>query len=193
MAYNTGSNGCEYSVTFEIAPPLAVRPGIPFTIPVIVAVRLLSNQVSDHVQLVAHASLRNENHTAAIGLTGPLTSSVRSRNGNTTSGYARLSPLSIAQPGRYRLRVILGAASYNGVTTKVYIDSGVIDVHSRADTVQRPSKYLYIGMELGRSTADNIQVQCRCPNFSVWLVRISIFRWRILRRGRMQRNGWIDG
>ena len=158
MVYNTGSNGREYSVTFEIAPPPAVHPGISFTIPVIVAVRPLSNQVSNHVQLVAHASLRNEDLTAAIGLTGALTSSVRSCNGNTTSGYVRLSPLSIAQPGRYRLRVMLGAASYNGVTTKEYVDSGVIHVHSGADTVQRPSKYPHTGMELGRLIADNIQV-----------------------------------
>lgn len=140
MVYNPGSNGCEFSLSFEISPPQAVRPGVPFTIPVIVSVRPLSNQGSSHVQLVAHASLRNENLTAATGLTGTLTSSVRSRDGNTTSGYARLSPLCIAQPGRYRLRVMLGAASYNGVTTKEYVDSGVIHVHSGAPAVQRPCK-----------------------------------------------------
>lgn len=140
MVYNPDNSGREYGVTFEITPPAAVRPGVPFTLPVIVAVRPSSNLTASHVQLVAHASLRNENLTVATGLTGALTSSVRSRNGNTTSGYATLSPLCISQPGRYRLRVMLGVASYNGVTTKEYIDSGVIHVHSGADAVQRPSK-----------------------------------------------------
>lgn len=92
--------------------------------------------------MVAHASLRSETGTAAAtGLAGTLTSSVRSRNGNTTSGFAKFSPLSIAQPGRYRIRVILGAASHSGVTIKEYVDSGVIHVQAGAEAVQRPSTY----------------------------------------------------
>ena len=135
-----GSPSREFGVSFEIAPPAAVRPKTPFTVPVIVAVRPLSAQASSQTNLVMHASLRNENNTAATGLTGTVTSSVRSRHGNTSSGYASFSSLRIGQPGRYRLRVMLGAASHSGVTTKEYIDSGVIHVHSAADAVQRPCK-----------------------------------------------------
>lgn len=139
-----GSSSREYGITFEITPPTSVRPGAPFTIPVVVAVRALSAQASSQSNLVVHASLRNENHSAAAGLTGTLTSSVRSRHGNTSSGYANFSSLRIGQPGRYRLRVMLGAASHSGVTTKEYIDSGVIHVHSAADAVQRPGKSVNI-------------------------------------------------
>ena len=53
---------------------------------------------------------------------------------------------------------MLDVASYNGVTAKEYVDSGVIHVHSGADAMQRPSKYPHTGMKSGRSTADNIQV-----------------------------------
>ncbi|GIJ89042.1 hypothetical protein Asppvi_007971 [Aspergillus pseudoviridinutans] len=153
-----GSSSREFGITFEIEPPAAVRPGTPFTLPVVVAVRPVGNQVNPAVQqMVAHASLRSETGAAAAtGLAGTLTSSVRSRNGNTTSGFAKFSPLSIAQPGRYRIRVILGAASQSGVTTKEYVDSGVIDVHAGAEAVQRPTP-LQIS-KLQAMTAENIDI-----------------------------------
>jgi len=136
---STASSSCEYSLTFEIEPPPSARPGKPFGIPVIVAVRPVSNQTTNPAQqFVAHASLRNENHSpATMQLTGTLTSSVCSRNGNTVPGYARFNSLCIGQSGRYRIRVMLGAASYVGVTTKEYVDSAVIHVHPSADGVQR--------------------------------------------------------
>ncbi|KAH1492697.1 hypothetical protein LV164_001636 [Aspergillus fumigatus] len=153
-----GSSSREFGITFEIEPPAAVRPGTPFTLPVIVAVRPVGNLVNPAVQhMVAHASLRSETGTAAAtGLAGTLTSSVRSRNGNTTSGFAKFSPLSIAQPGRYRIRVILGAASHSGVTIKEYVDSGVIHVHAGAEAVQRPTD-LQIS-KLQAMTAENIDI-----------------------------------
>ena len=54
-------------------------------------------------------------------------------------GYAEFSPVTISQPGRYRLRAMLGAASQNGVMTKEFIDSNVIQVESGAPATQRPS------------------------------------------------------
>lgn len=137
-----GSSSREYGVSFEIAPPAAVRPGTPFTLPVIVAVRPVGNaRVSPTQQLVVNISLRNEAGTAAVpGLIGTLTSSVRSRNGNTNNGYGRFSPLTITQPGQYRLRVMLGAATAGGITTREYVDSGVINVHTGAAASQRPGK-----------------------------------------------------
>ncbi|KAB8077230.1 hypothetical protein BDV29DRAFT_199196 [Aspergillus leporis] len=138
---NTGSSSREYGITFECAPPAAVRPGVPFTLPVIVAVRAVGTPRDSSVQqLVVNVSLRNEAGNAPCpGLTGTLTSSIRSRSGNTTSGYGRFSRLTIAQPGRYRLRVMLGAASASGLTTRNYVDSGVIDVHAGSPAVQRPT------------------------------------------------------
>jgi hypothetical protein len=92
--------------------------------------------------MVAYASLRSESGAvAATGLLGTLTSSVRNRNRNTTSGFAKFSPMSVVQPGRYRIRVILGAASHSGVTTKEYVNWGAIHVHAGAEAVQRPSTY----------------------------------------------------
>lgn len=137
---DSGSSSREYGMTFEIAPPAAVRPGTPFTLPVIVAVRPAgSTRASPTQQLVVNISLRNEAGTTAVpGLIGTLTSSVRSRNGNTNNGYGRFSPLTITQPGRYRLRVMLGAATASGVTTREYVDSGVIHVHGGAAPSQRP-------------------------------------------------------
>ncbi|RHZ45349.1 uncharacterized protein CDV56_103369 [Aspergillus thermomutatus] len=153
-----GSSSREFGITFEIEPPTAVRPGTPFTLPVVVAVRPAGNPGNQAVQhMVAHASLRSETGAvAATGLTGTLTSSVRSRNGNTTSGFAKFSPLSIARPGRYRIRVILGAASHSGVTTKEYVDSGVIHVHAGAEAVQHPTP-LQIS-KLQSLTAENIDI-----------------------------------
>ncbi|KAL4897982.1 hypothetical protein BDV59DRAFT_198233 [Aspergillus ambiguus] len=137
---DSGSSSREYGITFEIGPPSAVRPGVPFTLPVIAAVRPVGSSAGGGSvqQLVMHASLRNEAGPVP-GLTGTLTSSVRSRLGNTTSGYARFSPLVIAAPGRYRLRVMLGAASAGGVTTRAYVDSGIIQVHPGAAPSQRPT------------------------------------------------------
>ncbi|KAF7595374.1 hypothetical protein BBP40_006367 [Aspergillus hancockii] len=136
-----GSSSREYSITFECAPPAAVRPGVPFTLPVIVAVCAVGTPRDSSVQhLVVNVSLRNEAGNAPCpGLAGTLTSSVRSRLGNTTSGYGKFNRLTIAQPGRYRLRVMLGAASASGVTTRDYVDSGVIDVHAGAPAAQRPT------------------------------------------------------
>ncbi|GES57294.1 hypothetical protein ATEIFO6365_0001058200 [Aspergillus terreus] len=138
---DSASSSREYGLTFEIGPPTAVRPGVPFTLPVVVGVRPVGGGAAGAgsvQQLVMHASLRNETGPAP-GLTGTLTSSVRSRIGNTTSGYARFSPLVIAAPGRYRLRVMLGAASAGGVTTRAYTDSGIIQVHAAAAPSQRPT------------------------------------------------------
>lgn len=137
---DSASSSREYGLTFEIGPPAAVRPGVPFTLPVVVGVRPVASAAGagSVQQLVMHASLRND-AAPAPGLTGTLTSSVRSRIGNTTSGYARFSPLVIAAPGRYRLRVMLGAASAGGVTTRAYVDSGIIQVHAAAAPSQRPS------------------------------------------------------
>ncbi|PWY71707.1 hypothetical protein BO70DRAFT_298200 [Aspergillus heteromorphus CBS 117.55] len=125
---DAGSSSREYGMSFEVAPAASVPLGAPVTLPVVVGVRpVVASRGA--VQLVAHASLRNEAGSApASGLTGVLTSSVRSRNGNTTSGYARFGPLKFTQPGRYRLRIMLGATSSNGVTTKEFVDSGVIQV-----------------------------------------------------------------
>lgn len=154
---NSGSSSREYGITFECAPPSAVRPGVPLTLPVIVAVRPVGAPRDSSVQqLVVNVSLRNESGTAACpGLTGTLTSSVRSRHGNTTTGFGKFSRLTIAQPGRYRLRVMLGAASANGVTTRDYIDSAVIEVHAGAPAAQRPSELTTSSMArytlLGRS------------------------------------------
>lgn len=130
----------EYSLTFETTPPTAARPGLPFTIPVIVSVRPIGTPAQNVQHLVVNASLRDETGTsAAAGLSGNLTASVRSRADTAMSGYAKFSALTISRPGKYRLRVMLGAASYNGVVTKEYVDSGVIHVHAAAPAGQRPS------------------------------------------------------
>jgi len=134
----------EFSLTFETTPAAAVRPNLPFTIPVIVAVRPIGTP--KNVQhLVVNASLRDEAGTSpAVGLTGSLTASVTSRAGTATSGYAKFTTLAISQPGKYRLRVMLGAATVNGVVTKEFVDSGVIHVHAAAPAAQRPSEFLFL-------------------------------------------------
>lgn len=135
----------EFDLSFEFDPPTAVRPGVPFTIPVIISVRPVGTPPRNVQHLVVNASLRDETGTsAAAGLTGSLTASVRSRADHAMGGHARFSPLTISRPGKYRLRVMLSAASYNGVVTKRYIDSGVIHVHAAAPTTQRPSESTYI-------------------------------------------------
>lgn len=134
----------EFNLTFEVAPPTAVRPGLPFTIPVIIAVRPIGTPGRNVQHLVVSASLRDENSTApAVGLSGSLTASVRSRTDNALSGYAKFSPLTISRPGKYRVRVMLSAASYNGVVTKEFVDSAIINVHAAAPTAQRPSRSFF--------------------------------------------------
>lgn len=141
-AGSTGSSSREYGIIFEIGPPDAVRPGLPFTLPVVVAVRPMGSPGNGSAQqLVANISLRTESGTCTSGLSGTLTSSVRSRNGNTVPGYAEFSPITIFQSGRYRLRVMLSAASQSGVTTKEFVDSNVIQVHGGAPATQKPSTY----------------------------------------------------
>ncbi|KAL4878013.1 hypothetical protein BJY04DRAFT_221585 [Aspergillus karnatakaensis] len=137
-------SGSEYCLTFMIEPPTAVRPGVSFILPVIVAVRRISGVGTDPFQqLGATISLRDETGTTTIaGLNGSVTSSVRSQLGNTSNGYARFGPLSIANPGRYVLRVILAVNTFSGVTTRAVIDSAAIHVHAEAATSQRPSVYI---------------------------------------------------
>jgi hypothetical protein len=131
--------GREFTLSFEITPPTAAQPGSPFTVPVVIAVNPIGTPAQNVQHLVVNASLRDEAGTgAAIGLSGNLTASVRSRTDNAMSGYAKLSPLTISQPGKFRLRVMLSAASYNGVVTKEYVDSTIIHVHAGA-AAQRPS------------------------------------------------------
>ncbi|KAJ5835439.1 hypothetical protein N7447_001465 [Penicillium robsamsonii] len=131
--------GREFTLSFETAPPMAAQPGSPFTIPVVIAVNPIGTPAQIVQHLVVSASLRDETGTgAAAGLSGNLTASVRSRTDTSMSGYAKLSPLTISQPGKFRLRVMLSAASYNGVVTKEYADSTVIHVHASA-AAQRPT------------------------------------------------------
>lgn len=140
MAGSTGSSSREYGITCVVGPPTSVRPGVPFTLPVVVAVRSMGSTAGSSVQqLVAGLSLKAESGASATGLGGTLTSSVRSQNGNTTPGYAKFSPLTISCPGRYRIRVMLSAASQGGVMTKEYIDTNVIEVDSGAPATQKPS------------------------------------------------------
>lgn len=131
--------GREFTLSFETTPPTAAQPGSPFTIPVVIAVNPIGTPAQNVQHLVVNASLRDESGAgAAVGLSGNLTASVRSRTDNAMSGYAKLSPLTISQPGKFRLRVMLSAASYNGVVTKEYVDSTIIHVHAGA-AAQRPS------------------------------------------------------
>lgn len=133
----------EFSLTFETTPPTSARPALPFTIPVVVAVRPIGTPKNAQ-HLVVNASLRDEAGTGpAIGLSGSLTASVTSRTGTATSGYAKFPTLSIAVPGKYRVRVMLSAASVNGVVTKEFVDSGVIHVHAAAPSAQRPSEWVF--------------------------------------------------
>ena len=123
----------DFSLSFEIAPPSSVRPGQPFTIPVIVSVRPIGTPSRSVQALAVNASLRDEaGATQVTGLSGSQTTSV-------IGGYAKFSNLSISRPGKYRLRVMLGAHSIGGVVTGGYVDSGVITVASAAPAAQRPS------------------------------------------------------
>ncbi|KAJ5665842.1 uncharacterized protein N7477_008290 [Penicillium maclennaniae] len=146
----------EFSLTFETTPPTAVRPALPFTIPIVVAVRPVGAPPNAQ-HLVVNASLRNEAGTGpAVGLSGSLTASVTSRAGSAASGYAKFPTLSISVPGKYRLRVMLSAASVNGVVTKEFVDSGVIHVHSAAPTAQRPSAAQLV--TLRQLTGENLDI-----------------------------------
>lgn len=116
----------EFNLTFEAAPPANVRPAVPFAIPMVIAVRPIGTPASSGHHLVVNASLRDENCTAAaVELGGSLTASV-------ISGRATFSSLMIPRPGRYRIRVMLSAATNNGVVTKEYVDSEVINVNAAA-------------------------------------------------------------
>ncbi|GLI78416.1 hypothetical protein PoHVEF18_006731 [Penicillium ochrochloron] len=146
----------EFSLTFEATPPAAVRPGLPFTVPVIVAVRPIGTP-SRTVQLVASASLRDEAGTsAAIGLGGSLTAMVRSRTEPSMSGYAKFAGLTISRPGKYRIRVMLSTSSVNGVMTKECADSGVVHVHAAAPAAQRPTPTTVA--KLQELTAENLDI-----------------------------------
>ncbi|KAL3471922.1 hypothetical protein BJX99DRAFT_13516 [Aspergillus californicus] len=140
-AAQNGSSSREYGLAFEIGPPTSVRPGVAFTLPVIVAVRPVGAASNDSIQqLAASISLRDETGTTSLpGLTGSTTSSVRSRNGNTTSGYARFGRLNITSPGRYRLRVMLVLSTSSGVTSRAIADTAVIHAHAGAAASQRPN------------------------------------------------------
>lgn len=128
----------EFNLTFELGPPAAVRPGLPFTLPIVVAVRPIGAP-SSNTHLVVNASLRDETGaTAATGLSGNLTASVRSRGDSAVGGYAKFSPITILRPGKYRLRVMLSCSSVNGVFTKEMVDSSVIHVHAAGAAAQRP-------------------------------------------------------
>ncbi|KAJ5716921.1 hypothetical protein N7488_002567 [Penicillium malachiteum] len=127
----------EFSLSFEVAPPTSVRPGQAFTLPVVVSIRPIGTPSRNVQALAVHASLRDETGSgAAPGLGGSLTSSVRD---GALGGYAKFGPLTISRPGKYRLRVMLGAASYNGVVTKEFVDSGLIIVGPTAPAAQRPT------------------------------------------------------
>ncbi|KAJ5168407.1 uncharacterized protein N7482_004001 [Penicillium canariense] len=149
----------EFSLAFEAAPPAAARPGLPFTVPVIVVVRPVGTP-SRTVQLVASASLRDEAGTSpAIGLSGNLTAMVRSRCEPSMSGYAKFSGLTISRPGKYRIRVMLSTSSVNGVMTKECVDSAIIHVHAAAPAAQRPTPTTVA--KLQRLTAENLDISAR--------------------------------
>jgi hypothetical protein len=161
--------GREFTLSFETTPPTAVRPGFPFTIPVVISVNPIGTPAQNAQALVVNASLRDEACTgAAAGLSGNLTASVRSRADNAKSGYAKFSPLAISQPGKFRLRVMLSAASYNGVVTKEYVDSAVIHVHAGAAAAQQPSGSFF-------SCFPGFSVSICVPLFSYWPLDLFAF------------------
>ncbi|KAL4987851.1 hypothetical protein BDW68DRAFT_177463 [Aspergillus falconensis] len=133
--------GSSYSLAFTIEPPTSARPGVPFSIPVIVAVQPVGNTSSDPLQqLGARAVLRDENGaSSSIELTGSTSTSVRSRTGNSTSGYAAFNRLTIKSPGRYKLRVMLVLNTASGVSVQGSIDSGTINVNLGAAASQPPT------------------------------------------------------
>ncbi|KAI9370688.1 hypothetical protein BJX61DRAFT_544373 [Aspergillus egyptiacus] len=138
---SNGSAGREYDLAFEIPPPTSARPGVPFILPVIVAVRPLgTSQNSSIQQLGAGVSLRDETGTkAADGLTGSISSSVCSRNGNSTSGYARFDSLAIQHPGKYKLRIMLVSHTPSAIMSTAFIETPIIHVYAAAAASQRPT------------------------------------------------------
>ncbi|KAL4901424.1 hypothetical protein BDW74DRAFT_83432 [Aspergillus multicolor] len=130
--------GSEYSATFAIDPPASVRPGTAFLFPIVVAVRPVGNAGNDPIQqLGATVMLRDESgNNAAGGLTGSTSTSIRSRTGNSISGYAAFSRLAIASPGKYRLRVMVMLNNASGVAVKGSVDSKIIHVHAGAAASQ---------------------------------------------------------
>ncbi|KAL4933288.1 uncharacterized protein BDV17DRAFT_286962 [Aspergillus undulatus] len=134
------SSSREYSISFALQPPTSVGPGVAFTLPVIVTVRPVGAANSDLQQLGASASLRDETGASStVRLAGTTSSSVRSRAGNGPSGYARFDRLTIASPGKYKLRITLVANTFGGVKVKEFVESAVIQVHSGAAASQRPT------------------------------------------------------
>ncbi|KAL5001333.1 hypothetical protein BDV10DRAFT_160470 [Aspergillus recurvatus] len=134
--------GLNYSLAFTIEPPTSARPGVPFSIPVIVAVRSVGSASSDPLQqLGARAVLRDESGTSSsVDLTGNTSTSVRSRTGNSTSGYAAFNRLIIKSPGKYKLRVMLVLNTASGVSVQGFIDSGIIHVNLGAAASQPPTR-----------------------------------------------------
>ncbi|KAL4936712.1 hypothetical protein BDV06DRAFT_88421 [Aspergillus oleicola] len=135
------SSSREYALSFEISPPTSVCPGVAFSLPVIVAVRLIGAAGGDPLQqLGATASIRDETGaSSAVRLTGTTSTSVRSRTGNGTTGYARFDRLTIANPGKYKLRITLMLNAPSGVTVKEFTESAIIHVHPGAAVSQRES------------------------------------------------------
>ncbi|KAL4736944.1 hypothetical protein BDV11DRAFT_164242 [Aspergillus similis] len=133
--------GSNHSLTFVIEPPTSAIPGAPFSIPVVVAVRSVANASSDPLQqLGARVVLWDESGTSSpVDLTGSTSTSVRSRTGNSTSGYAVFNLLTVERPGRYKLRVMLVLNTAGGVSVQGSIDSGPIHVHSGAAASQPPT------------------------------------------------------
>ncbi|KAL4955215.1 hypothetical protein BDW69DRAFT_124251 [Aspergillus filifer] len=142
---NSGSGAAssskEYALTFAINPPASVRPGIAFSLPIVVAVRPTGTASNDSIQqLGASASIRDETGASTtVRLSGNTATSVRSRAGNGTTGYARFDRLIIASQGKYRLRITLMLNTPNGVTVKESVESPLIQVHSGAPATQRPT------------------------------------------------------
>ncbi|KAK2756716.1 hypothetical protein FQN54_005162 [Arachnomyces sp. PD_36] len=146
MAHRDETGNPEFTLQFRITPPASVQPGVKFTLPVIVATRPaagrhpLDNDPGQ--QLMLYASLRDEsgrNPAGAGTLTGELSDGVHSHENHTAKGYSKFNNLAIHRPGRFRLRIYLGASAPSGLVNKAYTDSHVIRVDPSAEMVQRPS------------------------------------------------------
>ncbi|KAL3463911.1 hypothetical protein BJX64DRAFT_255850 [Aspergillus heterothallicus] len=133
-----GYSGQAYSLAIDIDPPSSVRPGVAFTLPVVLAVR--PGQAASNHTLVAYVSLLDETGTSSsTRISGPLTLNVRSQAGNSASAYASFRSLTIASPGRYRLRITLAVSTYSETRTVRSVNSRVIDVQAGAPLSQRPT------------------------------------------------------
>lgn len=147
MALRDETGNPEFSLQFRISPPTSVRPGAKFTLPVIMSTRPAAGrhppENDSGQQLMLYASLRDESgrSPAVAGtLTGELSDGVHSREGYTGKGFSKFDNLAINRPGRFRLRIYLGANAPSGLVNKAYADSHVIRVDPSAEMVQRPSK-----------------------------------------------------